>query len=576
MGFLVECEDLIKTMPRRQDTDRNPKRGWTISLVLIGVMLILPMKDSLSWAQENQGLPAQTETQAPKVNPETQANLQRSNALLNALKSEIGSNQDLLYSVNRQITESEDKLGTVQEKVGTLQEQLDNLNAQIGAAEEIINSVNFQINQKQSEIETLQYQVEQKKVEISNQKQMLTEYLKVMYKDQIDLNSFDGDQAYLNTVKLLLGSDTTGQKLRSIRYSEVLEAQGRDIFEKLGALIDEQETSQKISEVKKRTLTILYGNLAEQKTALEVKKTAKQNLLDETKGQEEIYQQLLDQTKANQEEVLQEMDTLRKNMEVVKAKMQELGNAFNPNDFATLLNVKKHSKLLDLMTMTDGNSIFAPIWPVTPDRGISAYFREASYVKIFGMQHNAVDIRAYQSTPIKAAADGVVYKAKDNGFGYSYIMLAHANGFMTLYGHVSDIMVSEGQEIKVGDIIGLSGATPGTKGAGVYTTGPHLHFEVLKNGEHVDPLDYLNLNYLTLASLPEKYLAKALVDIANSRVRVKRFKIRNKVNQPDQVMAANVTESSVTGDVATGAAVTNPAAVKFNPKPVQVRAAALQ
>ena len=83
---------------------------------------------------------------------------------------------------------------------------------------------------------------------------------------------------------------------------------------------------------------------------------------------------------------------------------------------------------------------------------------------------------------------------------------------MTLYGHVSDIMVMDGQSVKAGDVIGLSGGTPGTKGAGLYTTGPHLHFEILKDGVHVDPLEYMNLAYLELDALPEKYVAKALGD----------------------------------------------------------------
>jgi len=85
-------------------------------------------------------------------------------------------------------------------------------------------------------------------------------------------------------------------------------------------------------------------------------------------------------------------------------------------------------------------------------------------------------------------------------------MIAHRKGVMTLYGHISKPLVKPGEYIKRGQIIALSGATPGTVGAGVRTTGPHLHFEVWQDGVRVDPLQYLPLEEVPADSLPEKYL----------------------------------------------------------------------
>jgi murein DD-endopeptidase MepM/ murein hydrolase activator NlpD len=64
-------------------------------------------------------------------------------------------------------------------------------------------------------------------------------------------------------------------------------------------------------------------------------------------------------------------------------------------------------------------------------------------------------------------------------------------GYATLYGHLSLTQVAPGQEIHKGDVIGLSGGTPGTPGAGPTTTGPHLHFEVILNGSNIDPMTIL-------------------------------------------------------------------------------------
>jgi murein DD-endopeptidase MepM/ murein hydrolase activator NlpD len=107
-------------------------------------------------------------------------------------------------------------------------------------------------------------------------------------------------------------------------------------------------------------------------------------------------------------------------------------------------------------------------------------------------EHNGIDIFAFQGTFVKAAADGTVSQVVDGGLtGYSYVTIEHSNGFKTVYGHLSEINVSVGDSVSVNDVIGRSGGTPGTPGAGSTTTGPHLHFEVWYNGVTVDPENYL-------------------------------------------------------------------------------------
>jgi murein DD-endopeptidase MepM/ murein hydrolase activator NlpD len=125
------------------------------------------------------------------------------------------------------------------------------------------------------------------------------------------------------------------------------------------------------------------------------------------------------------------------------------------------------------------------IWPAKAR--ITAGFLESSYLKFFGIPHKGIDIAVPQGTRIKVAADGIVYLARDAGMGYSYVLVIHRNGYATLYGHLSRIDVKSGDSLDAGQIIGLSGATPGTPGAGLVTTGAHLHFEVTKDGKHIDP-----------------------------------------------------------------------------------------
>lgn len=134
-------------------------------------------------------------------------------------------------------------------------------------------------------------------------------------------------------------------------------------------------------------------------------------------------------------------------------------------------------------------------WPVQPLLGLSATFDDKAYEERFGFPHHAIDIPTEQETPIEAPADGVVANVSLNGLGYSYIVLRHKDGLQTIYGHISDSTVKEGDLITQGQIIGHSGGQPGTLGAGLTTTGPHVHFAVRSDGVLVDPMQYLSSSW---------------------------------------------------------------------------------
>jgi len=112
----------------------------------------------------------------------------------------------------------------------------------------------------------------------------------------------------------------------------------------------------------------------------------------------------------------------------------------------------------------------------------------------WGAMHAGIDLAAPIGTPIYAVADGVVTDAGPTaGFG-AWVKIRHADGTVTLYGHVNTWLVSVGQRVFAGDQI----ATVGNRGQ---STGPHCHFSVLANGtDYIDPQPWLAQRGITLGS----------------------------------------------------------------------------
>jgi len=145
-------------------------------------------------------------------------------------------------------------------------------------------------------------------------------------------------------------------------------------------------------------------------------------------------------------------------------------------------------------TTYSASSVSSPVtfvWPCD-SRKINYYFHDPNYPFRSVSEHTGIDIALSQGSVVKAAADGTVITVVYNHTtDLNYVTISHDSNLTTWYFHLSSVNVHVGQTVKAGQIVGLSGGTPGTTGAGQYTTGPHLHFEVQLNGVPVDPMEYL-------------------------------------------------------------------------------------
>jgi murein DD-endopeptidase MepM/ murein hydrolase activator NlpD len=116
--------------------------------------------------------------------------------------------------------------------------------------------------------------------------------------------------------------------------------------------------------------------------------------------------------------------------------------------------------------------------------------------------HTGMDFSAPVGTPVFATGDGVVERADNLAQGYgNHIVINHSFGYKTLYGHLSRFAVRAGKKVKRGDLIGYIGSTG-------MSTAPHLHYEVIRNNQKVNPVNYY---YNDLS--PEEY--QAMIELSS-------------------------------------------------------------
>ena len=163
---------------------------------------------------------------------------------------------------------------------------------------------------------------------------------------------------------------------------------------------------------------------------------------------------------------------------------RELNDNVETLYLASINQKKSLEELLD--SLRDRANLIACTPSIQPTSGwISSSFgyRESPFTN--GREfHKGLDIAGREGTEIFATADGVVTFCGQKGSFGKTVMIDHGYGMVTKYAHTKKIMVNRGEYVKRGDVV----ATMGNSGR---STGPHLHYEVLLNGVHVNPLNYI-------------------------------------------------------------------------------------
>ena len=435
---------------------------------------------------------------------ETTKRLFRGNYVLKKLRERLLFSSETYQGLDDEIKRVKNKLLFTDLDLNKLNDQVKLLSRQIVSTKRKIKRTETKIIETKARIEELYQKIDILEVRLEDQKNQLSEYLRLIYMHENYFYAInDQSDRRFNILKFLLASTTISETLQRETYLKILEDKGQELVDKLEKTKADLEADKATLDNERMRLEILMAELEGENDNLVAQRTGKKNLMEETEGKQEIFQTLLAQSIIEQEEILEELNAIRTNIDYFNEQLGTLKDRLSPADYEIILRIKTDATE---RKQGVGSTLRFPIWPVVPKRGLSAYFVDANYRRAFGVEHYAIDVPVVQKTPVLAPANGLVVKVKDRDKGYNYIAVAHEKGVMTVFGHIFESYVDVGDFVHVGEVLGLSGGVPGTRGAGYRTTGAHLHFEVWQDGVRVDPLGYMNLDALSIDYIPAEYL----------------------------------------------------------------------
>ena len=394
-----------------------------------------------------------------------------------SVASTLSDLEDEQSSVSEEIDETEEDLEEITTEKSETLEQVETLISEISEYQKEIEEIEEEIEELQANIEEAEEQIAQDEKEYEEQQEALNERLVAMYKT--------GETSYLD---FMLSSTS----LVDFISSYYLVSQITDYDTKMLQQLEEHR--QKIEDEKNE----LEANKAELETA-ETELEEKQSELETAKAEKEEYAEQLSEEEQELEEKIQELQDTNDELDSKIAAAQEkiaaakaAAEAVAAAAAASESSSSSSSSGYSSSAISGTESSYGLIWPV-----LSKYSITTGWYYSNGSVHGAVDFSGsgISGTPVYAAADGYVVEATSlinssgNYYSYgNYIFIAHYNGLYTLYAHLSSMVVSEGDTVTQGQVIGYVGSTGNS-------TGPHLHFEVRTGSgsysERVNPINYL-------------------------------------------------------------------------------------
>lgn len=387
--------------------------------------------------------------------------------------------------IKEQIEELEEQQEALEEEMKALRGQIkDNLSEmeRIAAEKDVIDQEIFLLNEQvtniNNQISAYSLLIADKQEELDTAKAHL-EALSQKNKARIRAMEEDGELSYWS---VLFKANSFADLLDRLDMIEEIAAADQRRLREMSAAAQQVEAARLSLEEGKAALVETKNELHDAQAAMEAKRAEADVLLISLNEKGMEYEQMLENAESDEEALLAEI--AQKEKDYTEAKRQEylqwlstsVPETTKPPSTGTSGNNKPNSNYVNGLTWympCNYTKFTSPYgWRIHPVYGTRKF-------------HSGVDLAAPSGTPIYATRSGTVTTTSYNSSSGYYVTINHGDGFSSSYLHMTHYIVSAGQRVTAGQVIGYVGST------GV-STGPHLHFTIYYNGSTVNPANYIN------------------------------------------------------------------------------------
>jgi len=350
-------------------------------------------------------------------------------------------------SLQQKLNSTQNKLSHVRSHAGVLTNRISHESAQLQSLTSQVAALRNQVAQVAAELEQKQAELEQAQARLTKLKRRLRAGIRIL--EQRLVSIYESNQPDLITV--ILQSHGFDDLIARTQYEQNLQDQDNQIVGRVRDLRDQLQ------------ITV--------------------NTVRSARDEIAAHKQELEATRAKLKQRTTELATARRQQHdsLVQVRKQQSDLEGNLSSISQQIAQQLASSAGALPAGPVRGGGHGLIWPVNGP--ITSGYGPRNIGNGYEF-HPGVDIGVPTGTPIRAAANGTVSIAGPEGGYGNYTCIDHGGGLSTCYGHQERILVSVGQTVAQGQIIGLSDCTG-------YCFGPHVHFEVRINGQTTDPLAYL-------------------------------------------------------------------------------------
>ncbi len=391
------------------------------------------------------------------VSPAFSSELSTKRNRLGNVKSALNQTRQKIQQAKKQEVQLVGQIESTDGIIIAVQKEYDRLDAELQKASLNRAGTERQLAALQGQLIRTQQELDFTEAKLSDQKGTLNTRLQNIYKR--------GNSGFIDVI---LNSSDFMSLLNRIRFLEYIVAQDIDIVKRIEQTkADIQEKKQQVEQDKAAVNSQrieLVGVEQNYRALTNAKLVQKNNLQNEINKK----QALLNQIKASRSAYELAEDQLLDESSALASKIRQLEKNVHPGRGSG--------------TSSEPGSSSGFAWPT--DGSMTSPFGMRMHPILHTMRmHTGIDIGAPYGQSVVAAQDGTVIQAGwVKGYGQT-VIISHGDGISTLYGHLSKILVSEGDSVARGETVAKIGSTG-------LSTGPHLHFEVRKNGDPQNPMNW--------------------------------------------------------------------------------------